>query len=418
LNKTKSFEIPKQLIWDAYLRVKKNQGAAGVDEVSIQEYEKNLKNNLYKLWNRMSSGSYFPPPVRVVLISKQDGGKRSLGIPTVADRIAQTAAALVLEPLIEPNFDPDSYGYRPNKSAIQAVGQARQRCFKNSWVIDLDIKCFFDNIDHQLVMKALEKHTSCRWLRFYVKRWLTVPAQGLDGTLVERHKGTPQGGVISPLLANLMLHYAFDHWMRRNYHSVSFERYADDIIVHCKSQYEAEKLLKAIKERLLVCHLELNQQKTRIVYCGNMNPYKDFPHQSFDFLGFTFRKRLTQSKIGKRFVGFLPAISNRAKQRIRTVIKRLRIHRQIHHTADSLASWLNPLIRGWSNYYGKYYRAELVKPLMQIDIYLIRWVSNKFKKSTGALGIRRAVKYWDEVRRYKSKLFAHWEYGCWRLSSR
>jgi RNA-directed DNA polymerase len=192
LNKTKSFEIPKQLIWDAYLRVKKNQGAAGVDEISIQEYEKDLKNNLYKLWNRMSSGSYFPPPVRVVLISKQDGGERSLGIPIVADRIAQTAATLVLEPLIEPNFDPDSYGYRPNKSAIQAVGQARQRCFKYSWVIDLDIKSFFDNIDHQLVMKALEKHTSCKWLRFYVKRWLTAPARGLDGTLVERHKGTPQ----------------------------------------------------------------------------------------------------------------------------------------------------------------------------------------------------------------------------------
>lgn len=418
MSKAKPFDIPKKLIWNAYQKVKENKGSAGVDEVSIQEFEKDLKNNLYKLWNRMSSGSYFPPPVKLVLIPKSDEGKRPLGIPTVSDRIAQTAVTMVLEPLIDPIFHPDSYGYRPKKSAIQAVGQTRERCWKYSWVIDLDIKGFFDHIDHELLMKALERHSPCRWPLFHVERWLLTEVQQMDGTRVPRTKGTPQGGVISPLLANLFLHYAFDDWMRRNHASVLFERFADDIVVHCESKQEAEQLLEKIRKRFLGCKLELNSQKTQIVYCGKLTYYKDFPCQSFDFLGFTFRKRLTQSKAGKRFVSFLPAISNRAKKRIRTTIKRLRIHLLGQLTIEKLASWLNPMIQGWSNYYGSFYRSEVSKPLMQIEIYLLRWVRRKFRKKTGQLSTLRAMKYLDQVRKYKPKLFKHWEYGCWTLASR
>lgn len=418
MNKTKSFDIPKQLIWKAYLRVKQNGGAAGVDEVSLKEFERNLKDNLYKLWNRMSSGSYFPPPVKLVLIPKGDGGKRPLGIPTVADRIAQTAVTLLLGPVLEPCFDVDSYGYRRNKSAHQAVGQARQRCWEYKWAIDLDIKGFFDNLDHELVLRALAKRTPVPWLTFYVERWLTACVHLSDGTLMKRDRGTPQGGVVSPLLANLLLHYAFDRWMRKNHEGVLFERYADDILVHCHTQAQAKELLKEIEDRLKACGLELNQHKTRIVHCGTTHTDKDFPYQSFDFLGFTFRKRLAQSKIGKRFVGFLPAMSNQAKQHVRSTIKQLRIHRQIHHTLASLANWLNPMVRGWSNYYGRFYRSEVVKPLLQVEIYVLRWVRSKFRKKTGLLSTRCAMSYLDKVRKHNPKLFAHWEYGCWTLSAR
>lgn len=245
MSKAKPFRISKRTVWEAYKRVKANKGTAGVDEISITEFERDLENNLYKLWNRMSSGSYFPPPVRSVEIPKSSGGKRILGIPTVADRTAQTVVKMNLEPELEPHFHRDSYGYRPGKSAVQAVGVVRERCWRNDWVLDLDIKGCFDNLDHELLMRAVRRHTDCRWMLLYIERWLKAPVQQPDGTLVQREKGVPQGGVISPLLANLFLHYAFDEWMKRNFPRIPFERYADDAIVHCRSERQAQWLKEA-----------------------------------------------------------------------------------------------------------------------------------------------------------------------------
>ncbi len=203
MDKAKPFCISKEEVWEAYKRVKANQGGAGVDWQSIASYEGELANNLYKLWNRLSSGSYFPPPVRRVEIPKGDGGRRPLGIPTVADRVAQTVVKGRLEEQVEKLFHPDSYGYRPGKPAIQAIGVARERCWRSNWVLDVDIKGFFDNIDHELLMRAVRKHANCQWVVLYVERWLKAPVQLADGTLVNPGKGTPQGGVISPLLAHI-----------------------------------------------------------------------------------------------------------------------------------------------------------------------------------------------------------------------
>ena len=228
MDKTKPFHIPKRAVWEAYQRVKANRGAAGVDDQSIEVFEKDLKNNLYKLWNRLSSGSYFPPPVKRVEIDKRGGGTRPLGIPTVADRMAQAVVKAHLEPELEKQFHPDSYGYRPGKSALDAVGRARERCWCNDWVLDLDIRAFFDSISHDLLLRAVRKHTDCAWVLLYIERWLKAPVQLEDGTLEPREKGTPQGSVVSPLLANLFLHYAFDRWMAIHQPSISFERYADD----------------------------------------------------------------------------------------------------------------------------------------------------------------------------------------------
>jgi len=267
LDKAKPFSISKQAVWEAFKRIKANQGAAGVDGQSIEEFEKDLSNNLYKLWNRMSSGSYLPPPVRRVDIPKPDGRMRPLGIPTVADRVAQMVVKQDLEPILEPHFHPDSYGYRPGKSAMDAVGIARKRCWKYHWALDLDIKSFFDTIDHELLMRAVRKHTDCKWVLLYIERWLKAPVQLVDGALADRKMGTPQGGVISPLLSNLFLHYAFDKWMGRQFPEIPFERYADDVICHCRSERQAKDLLDAIKSRLAECRLKLNLHKTRIIYC-------------------------------------------------------------------------------------------------------------------------------------------------------
>ena len=265
--KEKSFDISKQVVWDSYERVKANQGAAGVDGESIADFEADLKGNLYKLWNRMSSGSYFPPPARAVEIPKKAGGVRTLGVPTVADRIAQTVVRAYLEPEVEPFFHPDSYGYRPGRSALDAVATCRQRCWKKDWVIDLDLKAFFDSIPHDLLLKAVSKHTDLAWVLLYVRRWLVAPLQREDGTIVERDRGTPQGSAISPLLANLFLHYAFDRWMAREFPAVAFERYADDAVAHCATEAQARKVLDAIAARMAEVGLELHPDKTRIVYC-------------------------------------------------------------------------------------------------------------------------------------------------------
>ncbi len=292
MTKAKPYVIPKQIVWDAYQKVKANRGAAGVDGQSLAAFETDLKNNLYKLWNRMSSGSYFPPPVRLVEIPKgKTGQTRRLGIPTVSDRIAQTVVQRMFEPHVEPHFHPDSYGYRPGKSALDAVGVTRQRCGRQDWVIDLDSKGFFDTLDWDLVLRAVRHHTAVPWILLYVERWLRAPVQHEDGHLEDRTKGSPQGSVISPLLSNLFMHDAFDEWLRRNFPDVQFARYAEDAIVHARSLSQAEHLLAAIRDRLAACGLALHPEKTKIVYCKDDDRRGTHDHTSFDFLGYTFRPR-------------------------------------------------------------------------------------------------------------------------------
>jgi RNA-directed DNA polymerase len=412
MGKAKPFEISKQAVYEAYLKVKANKGAEGVDRQSIQDFEKDLKNNLYKLWNRLSSGSYFPPPVRAVSIPKRTGGQRPLGIPTVADRIAQAVVKIYLEPVVEPYFHPDSCGYRPKKSALEAVGVARKRCWRYDWVIDLDIKGFFDNLDHELVMRAVKKHTDCKWILLYVERWLKAPLKQEDGKVVAREKGTPQGGVVSPLLANIFMHHAFDEWMKREYSYIPFERYADDIVLHCRTEKQARFIRDKIEERLKRCRLELHPEKTRIVYCKDELRGKDYSETKFDFLGYTFRPRLNRTREGRLFVNFSPAISDRAKKSIRRTIREWRLHLWSTATLTSIARELNPVIRGWIQYYGQYIRSEIRDPLLQIDYYLIRWAEGKYKSMRGRW--RRARVWVERINNRDPKLFAHWQAGLSR----
>lgn len=410
MNTAKPYCISKQIVWNAYERVKANKGAAGVDEESIEEFETNLKDNLYKLWNRMSSGCYFPPPVRIVEIPKSDGKMRKLGIPTVSDRIAQMVVKLYLEPVIDPQFHPDSYGYRPGKSAIDAVGAARKRCWRYDYVIDLDIKGFFDNLDHELVMKAVKKHTDSKWMLLYIERWLKAPAQDKEGKLENRTKGTPQGGVISPLLANLFLHYAFDEWMKRNYPNNPFERYADDGVVHCKTETEANELRKAITERLADCKLELHPEKTKIVYCKDDDRRKEYPNENFDFLGYTFRARRSKNRWGKHFINFTPAVSNKAKKKMTSTMKSWGMHLRSDKTLGDLSRMFNPIIRGWTNYYGKYYKSELYSVAKIANRTLSRWAMRKYKKLKQHK--RRAQQWIAKIARREPSLFAHWQLGA------
>jgi RNA-directed DNA polymerase len=409
LDKTKPFRISKQAVWRAWLRVKQNAGAAGVDEQSVTEFERDLKGNLYKLWNRMSSGSYFPPPVKMVEIPKRDGGVRVLGVPTVADRIAQTVVAEELERLVEPVFDDDSYGYRPGRSAHDALAACRKRCWRYDWVVDLDLKDFFGAVEHELMLKAVAFHTDQRWVLLYVQRWLKAPSQTADGTLVERDRGTPQGSAVSPVLANLYLHYAFDVWMRREFPSVPFERYVDDAIVHCTSLAQAQQVRDAIAVRLAECRLLLNPDKTRIAYCKDSQRSGSHEHESFDFLGYTFRPRQAVSrKTGRSFVSFLPAISDNAAKSKRQQIRSWRLHRRTDLDLGDIAAFINPIVRGWINYYGRFYRSELTDSVLrQIDEYLIRWAMWKYKRMRRSR--RRAAAFLGRIARSNPGLFAHWQ---------
>lgn len=408
MGKAKSFSIAKQEVWRAYKRVKLNQGGAGVDGQTIKGFGKDLSNNLYKLWNRMSSGSYFPSPVRRVEIPKSDGRLRPLGIPTVADRVAQMVVKQNLQPQLEPHFHADSYGYRPEKSAIEAVGTARTRCWRYNWVIDLDIKGFFDNIDHDLLMQAVKKHTDCKWVLLYIQRWLKVPVQLPDGSLVERDKGTPQGGVISPLLANLFLHYVFDKWMERKFPSIPFERYADDIICHCVSEQQAKFVLEAIRRRMVKCKLELHPEKTRIVYCKNDWRKGNYAHEKFDFLGFTFRPRPSIDKNGKRFVGFNPAVSNKAQKAMRQTIRSWNLNRRTTETIEDFARMYNPIIRGWINYYGSFCKSVLYRVFHYLDGVLSRWAKRKYKRIRRRQ--RRAIHWVKQIIVRQPDLFVHWRF--------
>jgi len=409
LGKAKPFSISKEVVWEAYQRVKANKGAAGVDGESIEGFEKDLKNNLYKLWNRMSSGSYFPPAVRIVEIPKVDGGKRPLGIPTVSDRVGQMVVKKYLEPDVDPHFHPDSYGYRTGKSAVEAVGVARQRCWQYEWVLDMDIKGFFDNLEHNLVMRAVQKHTDCKWMLLYIQRWLKAPAQLEDGRRVDRYKGTPQGSVISPLLANLFLHYAFDEWMRKNYPTIPFERYADDIIVHCVSERQTQWIKVVIEKRLLQCKLELHPAKTKIVYCKDSKRRGVYLNEKFDFLGYTFRPRNSMTRFGKCLVNFSPAVSNKAIKKIRYVMRSWRFHRRSDKSLEELSYICNSILRGWINYYGQYYKSALYSTFHVFDRILMRWVMRKYKKLKGHR--RRAMHWLGRLARQQPQLFAHWWAG-------
>ncbi len=406
MSKAKPFEISKWKVWEAYKRVKANKGAAGVDGESLSDFEEKLKDNLYKIWNRMSSGTYFPPPVRRVDIPKKDGRTRPLGIPTVADRIAQMVAKLYLEPEVEPCFHPDSYGYRPGKSALDAVGKARERCFTSHWVIDMDIKGFFDNLDHELVMRAVRRFTDEKWILLYVERWLTAPVQLPDGSQEPREKGTPQGGVISPLLANLFLHLAFDNWVLGNFPSIPFERYADDIVVHCKSEKQANYLKNCIEERLTLCRLELHPVKTKIVYCKKGSGKTEYPNVRFTFLGYDFEPRWNRCRDGKYRLSFTPQVSREAIKKIRSKLKSLRLSRRSDLSLQEIAEQINPMLHGWINYYGLYRKSALTFVFYQLDATLQRWAMRKYKKLKRH---RQKAKYWlGRIARRDPKMFAHW----------
>ena len=418
--KPKSFEISKRAVWEAYRRVKANKGGAGVDEQSIAEFERDLSGNLYKLWNRLSSGTYFPPPVRAVQIPKRDGSSRTLGVPTVADRIAQTVVRGYLEPDVEAVFHEDSYGYRPGRSAHQALRVCRERCWRNDWVLDMDIKSFFDSVPWDLVLKAVAHHSDLRWVLLYVERWLKAPLQLEDDRLVERDRGTPQGSAISPLLANMFLHHAFDAWMAREYPAVPFERYCDDIIVHAASERHARLLWAAIAKRLAECGLQLNERKTRIVYCKDDDRRGSYEHTSFDFLSYTFRPRLSKSKFGKHFVNFSPAVSGAAKTRMRREMRRWRLHLRPDKTLTDLARMFNVVLQGWINYYGRFYKSMLYPVFRHLNEILVRWAMRKYKRLRRHKG--RARQFIADVARRQPDLFAHWRLGVrpdgWTMGAR
>jgi group II intron reverse transcriptase/maturase len=403
----KTYDISKGEVWEAFLKVKANQGAPGVDGCTIEEFEKDLKGNLYKIWNRMASGSYFPPPVKAVEIPKpHDSGVRLLGIPTVADRIAQTVVAAHLGDRVEPVFHPDSYGYRPGRSALDAVAACRQRCWKRKWVVDLDVAKFFDSVRWDLVVKAVEKHTDAAWVVLYVKRWLAAPLQLPDGTLRRRDRGTPQGSAVSPVLANLFLHYAFDMWLTREYPEVRFERYADDAVVHCSSERQAREALHAIGNRMEEVGLLLHPAKTRIVYCGK-DRRGDAVATSFTFLGYTFRSRAARDRNGEIFTSFLPAVSKDALKKMGAVIRSWRIHHHIGYTFVELARWINPIVRGWMQYYGEFYHTRMHPLLQRINHYLMRWVRKKYKRLRT---YKKCRKRWGQVVKTYPSLFTHWKW--------
>src|ERR1035437_802657 len=402
----KSFDINKRLVFEAWEKVQANAGSPGVDAVSIGQFRASERGNLYKLWNRMSAGSYMPVAVRAVEIPKDHGaGVRVLGVPTVADRVAQTAAAMLLEERLEPIFHRDSYGYRPGRSAHDALAVTRRRCWRQDWVLDVDIRAFFDSVPHDLLMKAVAHHTDERWVLLYIERWLTAPMQMPDGALVARDKGTPQGSPVSPLLANLFMHYAFDLWMDRNHPACPFERYADDIVVHCDTEAQAHNLRTALADRLGALGLELHPAKTKIVYCNDTNRPGKSEHTCFDLLGYTFRGRLVRGPRGF-FVSFSPAISSMARKAISRTIRAWHLNRRSDTDLSVLARAIDAQVRGWINYYGAFYRSELYSLARRIDQHLVRWAMRKLKRLR-----RRPLKAWAwlyAVRRHQPTLFAHW----------
>jgi RNA-directed DNA polymerase len=405
----KPFAIPKKLVWQAWKRVKANGGAAGADGVTVAMFEAGLADRLYKIWNRMSSGTYFPPPVRAVEIPKASGGTRMLGVPTVGDRVAQTVAALALEPRTEAVFHDDSYGYRPRKGALDAVAACRQRCWEKDWVIDLDVAKFFDSVPWNLMVKAVAANVTHeqRWIVLYVKRWLAAPVAMPDGRLEARDRGTPQGSAVSPVLANLFMHYAFDKWLERQFPAVEFERYADDAVVHCATQRQAREVLAALEQRMTEVGLQLHPDKTRIVYCKDRKRCQRYDGPaSFTFLGYTFRARKAPTRDGtSMFTAFLPAVSKDALKRMSEELRSWRIHIRTATELEDIASWVNPVVRGWMTYYGKFYRTELNALLRRINAYLVRWARRKYKRLRA---YKKARRWWEGLLERQPAMFAHW----------
>ena len=405
----KPFMIEKWRVYEAYKAVKSSKGAAGVDGQTIEQFEASLKGNLYKIWNRMCSGTYFPPPVRAVSIPKKSGGERILGVPTVSDRIAQMVVKRLVEPDLDPIFLPDSYGYRPGKSALEAVGVTRKRCWKYDWVLEFDIKGLFDNIEHELLLKAVRKHVKCKWALLYIERWLTAPMEE-NGTRVERTRGTPQGGVISPILSNLFLHYTFDLWMRRTYPDLPWCRYADDGLVHCRTEQEAEAVKAELQARLEECHLQMHPTKTKIVYCRDGRRRASYPNVKFDFLGYEFRpRRVRNPQNGRTFCGFTPAVSPSALKAMRETIRDLNIRQQTQLALADVANRLNPLLRGWIEYYGRYTPSALSPMLRYVNQTLLRWAMRKFKRFKAHK--IRASHFLQRLGRDGMGPFVHWQIG-------
>lgn len=408
MNESKPYNIPKKAVIEAYKKVKANHGSAGIDGIDLVEFEKHLNNNLYKIWNRMSSGSYFPSPVLAVEIPKKSGGTRRLGIPTIADRIAQMVARMYVEPVVEPIFHEDSYGYRLNKSALDAVAKARERCWRYDYVIELDVKGLFDNIDHGLLLKVVERHVKEEWIRLYIRRWLRTPFVTVQGEIIERTSGTPQGGVISPVLANMFLHYVFDMWMDRKYKTAPFERYADDAVIHCNTEQGALELKEALTERMKECGLELHPLKTRIVYCKDRDRTKTYPITEFDFLGYTFKEVCIKCRDGKIRNNFVASVSKKSCKSFRDKIKSMEIHKKTGCKINMIAEELNPTIRGWINYFGKFNASAMKFSLDCVDRRLIKWAMCKYKRFRGR---RRLAENWlSQIKKREPVLFAHWKY--------
>ena len=406
MTSTKPFVIAKRAVWEAYQQAKANRGAAGIDGETLAMFEQNLSGNLYKLWNRMSSGSYFPPPVKQVEIPKAKGGTRKLGIPTVSDRIAQTVVKCIIEPILDPIFHQDSYGYRPGKSAKQAVAVTRKRCWQYAWVVEFDIKSAFDQIDHGLLMKAVRSHIKEDWILLYIERWLTAPFETIDGERVTRQRGTPQGGVVSPILMNLFMHYAFDVWMRRTNSTCPFARYADDAVVHCRNRRQAEQVMRSIALRLTECRLTMHPEKSRIVYCKSSGRNASYPHVQFTFLGFTFRPRRAVNSRGRRFTSFTPGVSVDALKRMRKEVRGWRIHRRTATTLAELAKQYNPVLRGWWNYFGEFYPSAMHSFAMYFDGKLLQWARRKYQ--TLERREQASVQWLIKMKKIFPQMFFYW----------
>ncbi|HPJ82107.1 MAG TPA: group II intron reverse transcriptase/maturase [Saccharofermentans sp.] len=408
----KSFDISKQMVWNAYRKIKANKGTAGIDGQTMEDFDNDIKKNLYKIWNRLSSGSYFPPAVRRVDIPKSNGQTRPLGIPTISDRIAQMVVKDYLEPTVDPYFHADSYGYRPGKSALDAVAQARQRCWRDDWVLDMDIRGFFDTIDHSLMLKAVSKFTQCKWVLLYIKRWLVADVVLQNGDVEGRRMGTPQGGVISPLLANIFLHFVFDKWMEKGFPNVHFERYADDIVVHFRSYKQLKYVESKLRDRFSQCRLELCTEKTKVVYCKDSNRSGAFENQCFDFLGYTFSPRSSRRSDGKFFVSFSPAVSQKSLKAMR---RRIKQHPAIQgcysESLEAVAHKLNPIIQGWINYYGKFRKSSLSAIFYYINDKLTNWVMRKYKSLQRRK--TRAGEWIKNLYLQDRGLFAHWKVFNW-----
>lgn len=405
---TKYVPITEEMVRLAFRKVKAKRGSAGIDKQSIKDFETDIKGNIYKIWNRLASGSYFPPAVKEVEIPKKDGKKRKLGIPTVGDRVAQTVVKDYIEPRLEAIFSNYSYGYRPKRNCHQALAQVRQNCWRLAWVIDLDIKGFFDNIDHELLMLAIEKHVPEKWVKMYIKRWLEMPIETADGQTKYRDgKGTPQGGVISPVLANLFLHYVLDKWLEKNYPTVKYVRYADDVIINCARKEAAEQLLAALHQRMAECKLELHPEKTKIVYCKQNRRTEEYENISFNFLGYTFQPRESRNSKGEMFLGFDCGISKANQTKLVEQISQTNLHRATNATIQSIAQRLRPRIQGWINYYGKFRSYCLRGVFYCLNERLVRWVKGRYK----SLNWHQSYDWINRQVKLTPDLFPHWKAG-------